>query len=88
MIKIMRKDIARLQRENDRLKSRMNEITTTEGRPFTAEKPYQAGEIITDGARVYIANQVIVQGETVIPGVNCTQTTVADVLNALQSKED
>lgn len=81
MITIMRKDIARLQRENDRLKREIKELAATDARPFEAAKPYQAGEIITDGARVYIADQYIAAGETVTPGVNCIMSSIADILN-------
>ena len=54
---------------------------------FTAPKSYQAGDIITDGSRVYIADQVIIKGETVAPGVNCTETTIAEVINQIQQQE-
>lgn len=73
------------------MRERIAELTErvmNEARPFTATKTYQAGEIITDGARVYVADQVIVAGETVRPGVNCTETNIADVLNALQAQHD
>ena len=55
--------------------------------PFPAPKTYQTDEIITKGSRVYIANQVIVKGETVTPGINCTETSVEQVLNALQAQQ-
>lgn len=54
--------------------------------PFTAEKSYQQGDVIEKGQHVYIAGQTIVPGETVAPGINCTETTVADVLNAIQTQ--
>lgn len=63
-------------------------IVMNEAVPFTAAKTYQAGEIITDGSRVYIAGEVIVKGETVRPGVNCQETTIADVLNAMQAEQE
>lgn len=67
--------------------AKLTALVMNEAAPFTAQKTYQAGEIITDGARVYIANQVIVKDETVRPGVNCAETTIADVLNALQAEQ-
>lgn len=83
MIRIMRKDVARLQRENDRLKAQL----LNDARPFTAVKTFRVGEVIADGARVYIASDVIIAGETVRPGDNCTETTIAEVLNQLREGE-
>ena len=62
-------------------------LVMNESGPFAARQTYQTGEIIANGARVYIARQVIVQGETVAPGVNCDETTIADVLNTLQAQQ-
>lgn len=73
------------------MREKIAELTArvmNEAAPFTAAKTYQTGEIITDGARVYIANTVIVKGETVKPGENCAETTIADVLNAIQAEQE
>lgn len=69
------------------MREKIEELTAmvmTEAKSFAAERTYQSGEILTDGSKVYIANHVIVQGETVTPGLNCTETSIAAVLNALQ----
>lgn len=71
------------------MRERIAELTAlvmNESTPFAAEKSYQQGDIITHGARTYIASQVIVEGETVTPGINCVETTIADVLNAIQTQ--
>lgn len=57
-----------------------------EQKPFVAEKTLTAGEIVTRGSKVYIITSVVAKGETVTPGVNCTETTLAKVLNSLQEK--
>lgn len=56
--------------------------------PFTAAKTYQAGEALSYAGRVYIANTVIVAGETVRPGGNVTETSIDAIINALNAKED
>mgnify|MGYP006908804597 CR=1 FL=1 len=62
------------------------ERVLTEVRPFTAKQTYKAGDIIADGSRIYTARQVIVAGETVNPGINCTETSTAEVLSAMQAQ--
>ena len=72
------------------MREKIAELTArvmNESLPFTAEQTYQAGDIIANGARVYTADQVIVTGETVSPGINCTETTIANVLNTIQAQE-
>lgn len=81
MINIVRKDVARLQRENNRLRNQINSITSLDPTPFTAVQPYHAGDVIIDDIRVYIANQYICAGETITPGVNCIISSIADILN-------
>lgn len=66
----------------------LTRLVKTEAQPFTATRSYQTGEIITDGSRVYVADQVIVTGETVRPGINCTETNLAELLTALQAQHE
>ena len=73
------------------MRERIAELTAqvlNASEPFTAEKTYNAGDVIANGARVYIAGQVIIRGETVTPGANCEETTIADVINALQARNE
>lgn len=81
MVGIIRKDVARLQRENNRLRNQINNLTSTDPIPFTATQPYHAGDVIIDGIKVYIANQYVCAGETITPGVNCIISSIADILN-------
>ena len=75
--------------ELNRTKAELAEaLGRNEATPFTAETDYQAGEIISKGARMYVTTQVIVKGETVTPGVNCEETTMADVITSLKAKEE
>ena len=67
---------------------KLTEAVLNESKPFQADRTYQAGDIIAYGARVYIAGQVIVKNETVQPGVNCMETTIANVLNTMQAQKE
>ena len=53
--------------------------------PFVAERTYQAGEAISHAGRIYIADVVVVAGETVKPGENATETSIEDIVNALNA---
>lgn len=53
--------------------------------PFMAERTYQTGEAISHAGRIYIADVVIVSGETVKPGENATETSIEDIVNALNA---
>lgn len=81
MVGIIRKYVARLQRENNRLRNQINNLTSTDPTPFTATQPYHKDDVIIDGIKVYIANQYICAGETITPGVNCIISSIADILN-------
>ena len=61
-------------------------LVMNESKPFTATKSYMKGEMITDGSRIYRATRAIVRGETVVPGENCEETSIAEVLTALQAQ--
>ena len=54
---------------------------------FTAGKTYQPGEAISHGGRIYIADTVIIAGETVTPGWNVTETSIEDIVNALNEQK-
>lgn len=56
--------------------------------PFKALKTYLQGEIIRNGTMLYIAREVICEGETVRPGVNATVTTVDELMNAIQAEKE
>ena len=66
----------------------LSALVMTGNEPFIADRTYTAGSIIVRGSRVYIADDVIVEGETVVPGRNCTETTIMDVINSLNSEEN
>lgn len=74
-----------IQQMRDRI-AELTALVMNSNEPFTAEKTYVEGEIITKGSRIYIVNKVIAKGETVTPGVNCTETNLAAVLNAIQTQ--
>lgn len=75
--------------ELNRTKAELAQATgAVEPAPFTAAKTYQAGEALSHAGRVYIANVVIVAGETVRPGSNVTETSIDAIINALNEKED
>ena len=65
----------------------LTELVMSESTDFTAGKDYQSGDLIQNGSRVYIASQVIIKGETVSPGINCIETTIAEVYNQIQKGE-
>lgn len=52
-----------------------------------ADRAYQAGEVFGLDGEYYTATQVICRGEKVRPGENCTETTMADVINMLKEQE-
>lgn len=54
--------------------------------PFTAMRTYQSGEAVSHDGRIYIANVTIVEGETVKPGENATETNIEAIINALNAK--
>ena len=56
--------------------------------PFEAPRTYQIGDVIVRGGKAFVAQQVIIAGETVRPGVNCVETTIETIINALQAKEE
>lgn len=71
------------------MRNKIAELTAlvmTANEDFPADKTYQIDDLIAHGSRVYIASQVIIVGETVRPGFNCTETTIAEVLNLLQTQ--
>lgn len=89
MLKIIKRTVP-LETEGtiNRLKADLDEARgLTEVQPFTAPEAYQKGELFTHNGRVFMADATIVKGETVTPGANCTETNVADALNALQKGE-
>ena len=59
-------------------------LVMSDDEPFTATKTYQKNDVIANGSRVYLATQAIVKGETVFPGDNCKETSVAEILTMLQ----
>lgn len=52
-----------------------------------AETDYQAREVFTVGDRIFVAKEIIAKGETIAPGVNCEETTTADMINMLKEQE-
>lgn len=89
MLKIIKRSVP-LATEGtiNRLKSDLADARgLTEARPFTAKETYPQGELFTHNGRVFTADVTIVTGETVTPGINCTETNIADALNAIQKGE-
>ena len=75
--------------ELNRTKAELAQATgSAEPVPFTAARTYQAGEALSHAGRVYIANTVIIAGETVRPGSNAMETSIDAIINALNAKED
>lgn len=71
------------------MRERIAELTAlvmNGSKPFTATKSYMKNEMIADGSRIYRATRAIVRGETVTPGENCEETSIAEVLTALQAQ--
>ena len=56
--------------------------------PFVAEKTYQAGEYLVKNGKVYIVNDTIIMGETVFPGLNARESSLEEVINLLQQREE
>jgi hypothetical protein len=50
---------------------------------MVASSTYPANSFFTIGGTLYKATAAIATGETIQPGVNCVQTTVADQLTAI-----
>lgn len=50
---------------------------------FIADANIQSGKYFSVGNGLYISTQAIAQGETIIPGTNCTAVSLADALNAI-----
>ena len=89
MLKITKRKIP-LETEGtiNRLRADLNEARGYgDAQPFTAKKTYQAGEIIINGGKAFVASVVIVGGETITPGVNCIETNLENIINALQEAE-
>lgn len=49
---------------------------------YIANANIASGDYFQVGNTLYIATSAIASGERIIPGTNCSQTTIADVLNA------
>ena len=70
----------------NRMKSELDTATGANGPvAFMASRDYQPGGAISHAGRIYTAGTVIVTGETVTPGVNATETSIEDIVNALNA---
>ena len=54
--------------------------------PFPAAYSYQVGEYIVHSGKVYIVTSPIIRGETVYLGRNVNETSMEEVINALQKE--
>lgn len=89
MLKLVKRTIP-LETEGtiNRLKADLSEATGGgEAVPFKAEKTYAEGDVIVNAGHIFHATSVIISGETVRPGINCTETTMEEVINTLQKEE-
>lgn len=50
---------------------------------LVADKPITNGQVFSTGSRVFKASAAISVGETIVPGVNCTETDIIAQINAL-----
>lgn len=74
--------------EINRLRSELDQATGSgDAAPFTASRTYKAGEIIINGGKAFVASAVIISGETIVPGGNCIETNLENIINALQEVE-
>lgn len=64
----------------------LSELIQTSDKPFKAIQTYYKGDFITHGSRIYVATNVIIKDETIIPNINCIETTLATVLEQLQKE--
>ena len=55
---------------------------------MTAHENIPAGRYFTIGTRVFHALKVIVKGETLQPGKNCEEISMAEALNKLNESEE
>lgn len=58
-------------------------ITAPDESDMVASSTYPANSFFTIGGTLYKATAAIATGETIQPGVNCVQTTIADQLTAI-----
>lgn len=87
MLKIKRRTFP-LEKEGElnRLRAEVSLLNGTgKVEPFTAIRAYQPGEAISYAGRIYKTNTVIVAGETVTPGDNATETSIEEIVNALNA---
>ena len=49
----------------------------------TASKPYAVGDIFLHGGALYKASSAIGTGDAIVPGTNCTQTTIIEILKGV-----
>jgi hypothetical protein len=52
---------------------------------FIADSNIQSGKYFSVGNGLYLSTQAIAQGETITPGTNCTEVSLPDALNALNT---
>ena len=60
-----------------------NALSTTED-DYTANNNITNGSYFFVGNKLFKATQAIANGTAIVPGTNCTETNIADALNALQ----
>ena len=64
----------------------LEEIIAGSAANYIADRGIETGEVFSLGTRTYKATSAIATGETIVPGRNCTETTLAELINEL--KED
>ena len=50
-----------------------------------ADSNITSGDFFMDGSKLYVATATIAAGDALVPGTNCTEMSIADALNAINS---
>ncbi len=88
MLKIIKRTIP-LETEGtiNRLSAELAEARgETEVYPFQVDKLYEKDDYLVYNGRVFIVKFTIVSGELAIPGYNIDETSMEEVINALQKE--
>ena len=74
-----------IQEMRDRI-SVLSDLIYGSDQPIQAPQNYAENEVFNVGLKFYQATTVIVKGETITPGGNCREISIADLLNSINSK--
>ena len=71
------------------MRARIAELTEYlqgESRSFTAQQTYYKNDLILNGSHIYYTKWTIIKGETVNPGVNCSEISLDDLFAMMQAQ--